>query len=77
MVIAEHGNRVPSATTAMTLVLGYDLDDDTARRLYRVARCWVGRDSPYRTGYYPDEGERGLPWGEWHAEVAPSGASRW
>jgi len=58
----ERGRRVPSLTVAVLLAGGYQLPDSVARSLYRVARPWVGRDSPFRTGYFPDEGERGLPW---------------
>jgi len=58
----ERGRRVPSLTVAVILVVGYQLPEPIASSLYRVARPWVGRDSPYRTGYFPDEGERGLPW---------------
>jgi len=59
----ERGRRVPSLTVAVILVVGYQLPDSVARSLYGVARPWVGRDCPMRTGYFPDEGERGLPWG--------------
>jgi len=59
----ERGRRVPSLTVAVVLVIGYQLPEPIARSLYRVARPWVGRDCPFRTGYFPDEGERGLPWG--------------
>jgi len=58
----ERGRRVPSMSVTILLVTGYQLPDPIARQLYRVARPWVGRDSPFRTGYFPDEGERGLPW---------------
>lgn len=59
----ERGRRIPSLSVAVILVVGYQLTDPIARQLYRVARPWVGRDSPFRTGYYPERGEHGLPWG--------------
>jgi transcriptional regulator with XRE-family HTH domain len=58
----ENGKRVPSCSVADNLVTGYQLPWDVAIKLRDVAKPWVGRDSPFKTGYYPREGERGLPW---------------
>jgi len=52
--LLERGQRRPSESVAEDLIDAYGLDDDDADAVRAIARPLVGRDSPYRTGVWPE-----------------------
>jgi transcriptional regulator with XRE-family HTH domain len=53
--LLERGLRCPSVPLAEALIAGYGLSVDDADAVRSIAREWVGRDSPYRTGVSPSD----------------------
>ena len=52
--LLEAAQRRPSVCTAEALIAAYRLAEDDAVAVWAIALPLVGRDSPYRTGAWPD-----------------------
>ncbi len=50
----EHAQRRPSESTAEALIDAYRLTDGPAEAVWSIALPLRGRDSPYKTGNWPD-----------------------
>jgi hypothetical protein len=52
--LLEAAQRRPSVSTAVALIVAYRLTGDDAASVWAIALPLVGRDSPYKTGAWPD-----------------------
>jgi hypothetical protein len=50
----EHAQRRPSESTAEALITAYRLTGDDLETVWSIALPLRGRDSPFRTGQWPD-----------------------